>query len=105
MAAIVDGSRQIPATISIDHQLDMRPNRPAHCIQPLQIVVGVRAAYLDLDTLEAAFFNRTARIIDQLIERPVEPAAIRIVGHYSLLLAAAEQLPQRHAGSFGLDVP
>ena len=105
VAADGQGRGQVPAAVGIDHELDARPDGRADSFDALQIVVGVGAADFDLDAAVAVGFNQRPAVIDQLVEAPVEPAAVGVVAFNGFSGAAAQKLPERQAGHFGLDIP
>src|SRR5205085_686013 len=98
------GSVQIPLLVDIDHQLDVVADGLTHGGYPPEILGGVGLTEFDLDPAPAQA-DDAAAILHQLILRPIQPAAIGIVGDDSLGLVAAEQLPEWAPGGLGHQIP
>src|SRR5205085_1272613 len=93
-----------PGLVRVYHERHGVAHRLADARDALLVLGGVGLADLELESAEATALHGFAREGDELLERPVEPAYVRVVSGHAVLSASEEDV-ERQARALRGEVP
>src|SRR5690242_594318 len=93
-----------PSAIGVRHQINFRSDGFSNGLYAVQIFMYVACSHFYLDAAIPGV-EQALGIRNKLIDAPVQPSSVRVIGTDLLLAGAAEQFPERNLSCFCLQIP